>query len=707
MPRPASNPFTPDRPVTEEERFFGREDIIDWIEDRLAADQRMVLLFGTPRMGKTSLLYRLRSKHRGRMVAVYVDLETLPPSDTKESLWRLAEAVHTALAEEHANLPSLERLATGSAMDAWRQEWLPAWRPLLQGKRILLLVDGLVLEQVNQGIWADLVLGLQELSAQEREVQVVVAVRGASTASAQPVPAFRGLPVRDLEPLTEAQTEELLVGLARYQLGYDYDAIRRIHELSGGHPYLVQLYGAELFRSLAPYGQVTIHIVGDLVRTITELADPLFSQEWSALSPEAQIILAAIGSLQGYRGTVTPWDLVVHLRRNAVHRTNKETETALNELVNRRVMHWYGASAYALRTELWRPWLARTRPLEAVLNRRPSPRATGSRRRLGVEWGSVLLWLGLSISALLIIKVWNDRSAAAPTRMPLPTLTRGPVTPRPTATAVVLPGRLAYQAQESSDQTWYLWTMRDNGTDPVRLSDGNSEDTQPAWSPDGNRLAFVSNRSGNRDIWIMGADGSHLTNITNSGADEWTPAWSPDGLYIAFSSNRDGNWELYTAKADGTQVHRVTWSAAPDYSPSWSPDGGRLAFVSERDGNPEIYVVNRDGTELVRLTQNQVTDLSPRWSPDGKRIVFASYRDGNMEIYVMAPDGTGAANLSNDPGSDEHGPTWSPDGRWIAYYSNRDGHWDIWVMLVTGSQKTNLTASTTNEQAPAWQPRVQ
>lgn len=707
MPRPANNPFTPDQPIVDDERFFGREETMDWAQEHLVTGQHFLLLYGTARMGKTSLLYRLRSRLALRAFPVYCDLESLPQSQTSAALWRIAEETHRALASEHAAVPPPDRQTLEKQEDYFQQQLLPAWRPFLRGKALLLLLDGLDWEPVSQGAWADLLQRMQRWLSQEPDLWVVAAVRGASTAAREVIPVLRGLPARDLEPLTEAQVEELMVGLARYQLGFDYDALRRIHNLTGGHPYLIHLFGSELYYSLAPYGQVTIHTVSDLVGSVVSLASSLFEREWAALSREAQLVLAALGSLHGYRGTVTPSDLVVHLRRHGVHRSNEGMEQALRELVKRRIMHWYGASAYALRVELWRNWLAANHTLEEVLHGKRAHRAPRQPRRMDVPWSSLALWLGIGVGILLVIKVWNERNAAAPTRVIPPTFTSGPVTPRPTATRVVLPGRIAYQAQNEASAPWCIWTMRDNGTDPQRLTDGTSEDTQPVWSPDGSRMAIISTRSGNRDVWAIGADGMHATNITNSGADEWTPAWSPDGSAIAFSSNREGNWELYIAKIDGSETRRITWSAAPDYMPTWSRDGSRLAFVSERDGNPEIYIVSSDGTDLQRLTENQVTDLAPQWSPDGSTIAFESYRDGNMEIYIMAPDGSAVRNLSNEPGSDEHGPAWSPDGRWLAYYSNRDSSWDIFVMRADGTEKTNLTMSAAVEQAPAWQPRTQ
>jgi len=703
--RRSTNPFTPDQPVREEERFYGREDAIEWIEDGLDTEQRFLLIYGTPRIGKTSLLFRLQSRLAAKGTTVYIDLGEMQESPEGDLLWPALLAVHSALHQGKASIPELSREAYLSDATYVERELFPSWRRLLHGKLLILLLDGLDVLSVAKGPGAETVLRLKELVGEESDLAVIAAVRGSSTEQPESIPALHGLPAFDLEPLTEMQTEELLVGTARYQLGYDYDAIRRIHLLTGGHPYMVHLFGYELYRRLAPFGQVTIHVVAELLPLVVQAAAHLFAAEWSRLSREAQVALAAVGSMHGYRGMATPWDIVVLLRRAGGERSQEVVEKALQELCSRRVMRWLGGSAYALRVEMTRSWLAEAHPLVEVLfgprtrriERRTRP------RRLAVDWGALLVWVGIGVAALVVAKLWTSRSSGAPSIVPVPTLTLVRPTVRPTATRVPLPGRIAYMAQESPGGPWSIWTMRDNGTDPVRLTEATSDDTMPAWSPDGTRIAFISNRSGNRDVWVMNADGTRPENITRSAADEWTPAWSPDGLEIAFASYRDGNWEIYVCKPDGSQVRRLTKHPAADYAPSWSHDGSQLAFVSERDGNPEIYVINRDGTGLQRLTENKVTDLSPRWSPDGRLIAFETYRDGNMEIYVVAPDGSDPRNLSNLPESDEHGPSWSPDGKWLTYYSNADGSWDIFIMLADGSRKTNLTLSPAVEQAPAWQ----
>ena len=234
-------------------------------------------------------------------------------------------------------------------------------------------------------------------------------------------------------------------------------------------------------------------------------------------------------------------------------------------------------------------------------------------------------------------------------------------------------------------------------------------DQYPAWSPDGRKMAFTSQRDGGQGIWLvtlnsdrpLGAEAGKPFQLTSSpGLDQYA-AWSPDGKKIAFQSNRDKNWEIYVIDADGTRKRRLTNHRASDNTPAWSPDGREIAFVSARDGNLEVYVMDRSGNNQHNITNHAFTDTNPSWAPSGNKITFSSYRDDSEEIYVMDADGKNQRNITNHPSADSN-PSWSPSGSTIAFQSNRDGNLEIYVMDTSGNNQRRLTRKAEFDKNPAW-----
>ena len=248
-------------------------------------------------------------------------------------------------------------------------------------------------------------------------------------------------------------------------------------------------------------------------------------------------------------------------------------------------------------------------------------------------------------------------------------------------------GHLGFRSDR--DGNGEIYTMRADGSNPVRLTDAPGNDSAPKWSPDGQWITFTSTRDGNGEIYTMNPDGSDPVNLTQHPAFDGSSRFSPDGTQIVFDSNRDGNWEVYTMNVDGSDPVNLTQHPADDFGPAWSPDGQALAFSTTRDGNREIYAMQADGTQPVNLTHHPADDQRPVWSPDGQALAFSTDRDGNEEIYAMRADGTQLVNLTHHPASDQH-PAWSPDGRYIAYQSNRDGNWDVYVIEREKSERIAL-----------------
>ena len=168
-------------------------------------------------------------------------------------------------------------------------------------------------------------------------------------------------------------------------------------------------------------------------------------------------------------------------------------------------------------------------------------------------------------------------------------------------------GRIAFERTAPLAQG-DIWAMEATGLDPVQLTTHAARDANPAYSPDGTKIAFMSERDGDAEIYVMSADGSGQTRLTTNAATDDNPAFSPDGSRIAFESNRDGNTEIYVMDSDGTDAaNRTNSPASAEEDPAFAPRGDRIAFRTTRDNAAgEIYVMDASGSNPTRLDRKSV-----------------------------------------------------------------------------------------------------
>jgi dipeptidyl aminopeptidase/acylaminoacyl peptidase len=274
-------------------------------------------------------------------------------------------------------------------------------------------------------------------------------------------------------------------------------------------------------------------------------------------------------------------------------------------------------------------------------------------------------------------------------------------------------GRIVFTSANRLD------TVGPGGGPWTRLLSDDTRQGQPAWAPDGSKVAFRVGPDGDSEIWVVNADGTGahaITDTPNPGGDprySSQPAWSPDGSRIVLRSDRrDNNPDVWVMNADGTNPQPLVTTPGDERYPALSPDGSKLVYRSDVDGDPEIYVAAADGTGAVKLTDNTLFDSAPAWSPDSRRIAFergdpgadvpANSSYASMELWTMDADGTHQQPLTSNAVHDE-GPAWAPDGGAALVFTRDDKtNSDLWIHEADGSER-RLTDAPSLEESPDWQ----
>jgi TolB protein len=235
----------------------------------------------------------------------------------------------------------------------------------------------------------------------------------------------------------------------------------------------------------------------------------------------------------------------------------------------------------------------------------------------------------------------------------------------------------------------FLYVMNADGSGLTQIPNTGFNATDPSWSPDGRRIAFANISGGAEqchseecekfayDVFAIGVDGSGLTPLTSGGRSDLDPAWSPDGTEIAFVSSRalpdslpSEFFLLWKMNADSSGQTNLTRNASDERAPDWSPDGRRIAFHSDREpheGGSKIWVIDRGGANLTQLTGDGRStgwiDRWPAWSPDGTRIAFTSTRsDEGWRVWSMNAAGRDRIQITTRVGLGNYDfePDWQP-----------------------------------------------
>lgn len=226
-------------------------------------------------------------------------------------------------------------------------------------------------------------------------------------------------------------------------------------------------------------------------------------------------------------------------------------------------------------------------------------------------------------------------------------------------------------------------------------------DRDIAVSPEGRRIAFVSDRDGNPEVYVADATTREVSRLTlNPRGHDRRPSWSPDGRRLAWQSGPPGDADLYVMDADGRRKRALVRGAGDDADPAWSPDGTRVAFASNRGGRRDLWAVPASGGEPELLADVAGTARAPAWSPDGTRIAFSRQAGGDADLWLRDLATGEQRQVTDGPGADGR-PDWAPDGRRLAYARAAGGASAIWTVRPTGDDARPVPG-TRGDADPDW-----
>lgn len=223
----------------------------------------------------------------------------------------------------------------------------------------------------------------------------------------------------------------------------------------------------------------------------------------------------------------------------------------------------------------------------------------------------------------------------------------------------------------------------------------------PAWSPDGQRLAYVSFEQKKPIVYVHTLATGQRRVVANFKGSNSAPAWSPDGSQLAVVLTKDGLSQLYALNADGSGVRRLASSSGIDTEPSWAADGN-IYFTSDRGGSAQIYRVPAGGGSAQRVTFDGSYNVTPRPSPDGRQLAFITRNNGRFQVAVLDL-ASKQTTILTDSARDES-PSFAPNGRMILYATETGGRGVLSAVSSDGRIKQRLTVQAADVREPAWGP---
>jgi len=382
--------------VGEGDPFAPRFKLLAAVTQGVRWKHRFVVVFGTPRVGKTTFLHQLQQELRGEL-----------PICPVEFIWPTGADAETAQCELTSRVSS----AVADARARWAQEHAADPQPT-EEERALVLLDGLHVCDLCRPDGAQFIAQWQAWLESVPGWQFVVTLSGQRDGAVLCNPVLTALPYEELENLTLSETEDLLSRPVKEQLTYSYAAMRRIWQLTTGHPYQVQLFGSALLNKRGAGRRVELHDVERVAPDVVAAVNPLLEALWQTCSSQEQLLLALSNELHGRHGMLTPRDLLDAAHRNGLELPEQVLQDGLSALLAKGLVRRLSVGSYALASEVLRLWLNRFHALGSTLYNLSSqkhPLAVRSTALRPIRWGALLG----SLAGLVLLLGWRICGARA------------------------------------------------------------------------------------------------------------------------------------------------------------------------------------------------------------------------------------------------------------------------------------------------------
>ena len=274
--------------------------------------------------------------------------------------------------------------------------------------------------------------------------------------------------------------------------------------------------------------------------------------------------------------------------------------------------------------------------------------------------------------------------------------------------------QIVFDSNRSGDTEIFILDIVSGTTTQLTSNDAEGIDNRfPDFAPGGDQIVFVSeNEEGLGQLFVVGSDGNGLRQLTNDEAYYESPAWSPNGEWIAFDKGKQGEWGMYLIRPNGSDLTRIGPTDVNLFAPSWSPDASQMAVVTGDEDAWIVGVLNlREGT-VRHLTGPDMDAGSVKWSADGSKLAFDAVIDTNFDLYILDLETLVSDRLTEIPAVDAR-PEWSPDMTQLVFHSTRDRggsvggaerweEFELYILDLKSRTVKRLTSNTRFDTHPDW-----